>query len=173
VARRDVAAAAVILVGITPLTVREWVEWEVLNTLTLRESDLGRAHAYLLSAVQRAQPHRCLATIIRSRPGIDDLLRSMPTPIAQRDYVDTLLSKANWFLLPSRGVAGQPTDELPPARELDVLRLLSSRLTTHGIADSLFLSRNTIKSHTKGIYLNQRVNSRSDAVRAWQTRSSP
>ena len=169
---RDLDAATEILAGITPATIREWVEWEVLNSLASRERDLEKAHAYLLGAVQRAQPHGYVATIIRSGPGIDDLLRSMPTPVGQRSYVDVLLANAH-RLHPRLHDAAPPTDELLTARELEVLRLLSSRLTTQEIAESLFVSRNTLKSHTKGIYQKLQVNSRSDAVRAWQAHGSP
>jgi LuxR family maltose regulon positive regulatory protein len=167
---RDLPAAAAILADIAPTTIREWVEWEVLTSLAVRERDLPKAHAYLLSAVQRAQPHRYVATIVRSGPGIDDLLRSMPTPVAQRSYVGLLLASANRHH--PRPEDAPPTDELLTARELDVLRLLASRLTTQEIADSLFVSRNTLKSHTKGIYQKLQVNSRSEAVGAWQARGS-
>ena len=51
------------------------------------------------------------------------------------------------------------------SREIDVLRLLSSRLTSHEIAQTLFISMNTLKSHLKSIYLKLGVNSRAQAVR--------
>jgi LuxR family maltose regulon positive regulatory protein len=55
-------------------------------------------------------------------------------------------------------------------RELTVLRLLASRLTTTEIADALFVSPNTLKSHMKSIYRKLDVSSRADAVRDGEAR---
>ncbi|MGY1806951.1 LuxR C-terminal-related transcriptional regulator [Blastococcus sp. SYSU D00669] len=51
------------------------------------------------------------------------------------------------------------------ARELDVLRLLGSDLDGPGIARALFVSVNTVRTHTKNIYAKLGVNSRRAAVR--------
>jgi LuxR family maltose regulon positive regulatory protein len=53
----------------------------------------------------------------------------------------------------------------PPSRaELAVLRLLASDLSTREVAAELYLSPNTVRSHTRAIYRKFGVNSRSDAV---------
>jgi LuxR family transcriptional regulator, maltose regulon positive regulatory protein len=52
----------------------------------------------------------------------------------------------------------------PTAAELTVLRLLGSDLSAPQIADELFLSPNTVRSHTRSIYRKLGVNSRADAV---------
>ena len=49
-------------------------------------------------------------------------------------------------------------------RELQVLRLLSTHLTGPEIAQELFISINTYKSHTKNIYSKLMVGSRAEAV---------
>ena len=49
-------------------------------------------------------------------------------------------------------------------RERQVLRLLDSTLTGPEIARELFISRNTLRTHTKHIYTKLGVNSRPDAV---------
>ena len=54
------------------------------------------------------------------------------------------------------------------SRELTVLRLLASRLTTAEIAGALFVSANTLKSHMKSIYRKLDVNTRADAVHQGQ-----
>ena len=51
-----------------------------------------------------------------------------------------------------------------------MLRLLASRLTTTEIADALFVSPNTLKSHIKSIYRKLDVASRADAVREGEAR---
>ena len=49
-------------------------------------------------------------------------------------------------------------------REVTVLRFLASRLTQHEIADDLFVSMNTLKSHLRSLYLKLGVQSRVAAV---------
>jgi LuxR family maltose regulon positive regulatory protein len=50
-------------------------------------------------------------------------------------------------------------------RELDVLRLLRSDLGGPEIARELSVSLNTMRTHTKNIYMKLGVNSRREAVR--------
>jgi LuxR family maltose regulon positive regulatory protein len=73
-----------------------------------------------------------------------------------------------------RGWAGDAADNdsVPPAggfdelseRELAVLRLLSSRLSLREIGNELYVSLNTVKTHTRSIYAKLRVGSRQQAV---------
>ena len=63
------------------------------------------------------------------------------------------------------------------ARELDVLRLLGTDLDGPDIARELFVSLNTVRTHTKNIYAKLGVNNRRAAVRraeelssTWRTR---
>ena len=63
-------------------------------------------------------------------------------------------------------------ESVPPAdgfdelseRELAVLRLLSSRLSLREIGNELYVSLNTIKTHTRNVYAKLRVGSRQQAV---------
>jgi LuxR family maltose regulon positive regulatory protein len=54
--------------------------------------------------------------------------------------------------------------EVPSQAELAVLGLLGSDLSARQIASELFLSSNTVHSHTRSIYKKLGVNSRADAV---------
>jgi LuxR family maltose regulon positive regulatory protein len=58
---------------------------------------------------------------------------------------------------------GEPA-ELPSKAELAVLHLLASDLSTRQIGAQLFLSPNTVRSHTRAIYRKLGVNARTDAV---------
>jgi LuxR family maltose regulon positive regulatory protein len=49
-------------------------------------------------------------------------------------------------------------------RELDVLRLLATKRSKREIGKELFLSYNTISSHTKAIYRKLGASTRSEAV---------
>jgi LuxR family transcriptional regulator, maltose regulon positive regulatory protein len=59
--------------------------------------------------------------------------------------------------------AADSADELSE-RELAVLRLLSSQLSLREIGNELYVSLNTIKTHTRNIYAKLRVSSREQAV---------
>ncbi len=50
------------------------------------------------------------------------------------------------------------------ARELEVLELLASGKSYSGIADQLFVDKETIRSHIKNIYLKLEVHSKADAI---------
>jgi LuxR family transcriptional regulator, maltose regulon positive regulatory protein len=49
-------------------------------------------------------------------------------------------------------------------REIDVLRLLGGALSQREIGDALFISFNTVKTHSKSIYRKLGVGQRIDAV---------
>ena len=49
-------------------------------------------------------------------------------------------------------------------REIDVLKLISDDYSNQGIAEKLFVSINTVKTHVKNIHLKLEVQSRSKAV---------
>jgi LuxR family maltose regulon positive regulatory protein len=62
------------------------------------------------------------------------------------------------------GLAGHGLVDSLSERELDVLRLLATDLDGPDIARQLFISLNTVRTHTKNIYTKLGVNSRRTAV---------
>ena len=170
VLRREPAKAGQILDEIKPVTIRERVEWGVLRSLAAQAPDLAPAFGYLRTALELAQPHGYQATIIEQGPGIAALLRSLPAGTGLKPYVDELSVRAEAAAASSKGPAGLVPGGLLSGRELTVLRLLASRLTTTEIAGALFVSPNTLKSHMKSIYRKLDVSSRADAVREGEQR---
>jgi len=170
VLRREWPKAGQILEETEPGTIRERVEWGVLRSLAAQAPDLARAHGYLGAALALASPHGYLATIIEQGPGITALLRSLPAGPDLKPYVDELSVCAEAVATSSKGTAGLPPGGVLSDRELEVLRLLASRLTTAEIAGALYVSANTLKSHMKSIYRKLDVSSRADAVREGQAR---
>ena len=77
-------------------------------------------------------------------------------------------SARNGFLYTFERNNGQPVLAKPRAplspSELAVLRLLPSFLTNQEIADALFLSVNTVKTHLRSIYRKLAATSRRDAI---------
>lgn len=70
------------------------------------------------------------------------------------------------FLAAATAAAAVPSsDESLSDRELEVLRLLATELTGPEIARHLFVSLNTLRTHTKHIFTKLDVNTRQAAVR--------
>jgi LuxR family maltose regulon positive regulatory protein len=90
------------------------------------------------------------------------LVRSCPDPGPR---IQRLLSRAKILSQPAARPTRQPTGvrELSE-RELRVLRLLASELTQREIGNELYLSLNTIKSHTRTIFRKLGASSREQAV---------
>ena len=65
----------------------------------------------------------------------------------------------------------EPGWEPLTAREIDVLRLLRSRLSLGEIAGELYLTRNTVKTHARAVYRKLGASSRSEAVRLGHRRA--
>ena len=168
VAAREWAKAGQVLDDVEPITIRERVEWGILRSLAAQAPNLARAHACLGTAVVLAKPHGYLATIIEQGPGIAALLGSLPAGPDLKPYLDELSVRAEAVAASAKGPAALPSGGLLSDRELEVLRLLASQLTTAEIAGALFVSANTLKSHMKSIYRKLDVNTRADAVHQGQ-----
>jgi LuxR family transcriptional regulator, maltose regulon positive regulatory protein len=119
-------------------------------------------HVWLLGVLARVRSRRgrldeAEATLRSARDEIAELtdpgsVRSMVQDVGRE------LGEAK-----SRATEGEVL-ELPSAAELAVLRLLASDLSVRQIGAELFLSPNTIRSHTRALYRKLGVNSRVDAV---------
>ena len=163
--QRSYRQAAALLDSLEPLTTRERVDWHLLNALTWRQRDPACALRHTGLALELAEPHGYLSTIVGAGPGLEDLLRSMPLDGLLTPYVDRLLRAMERAGGPAGPNGAGPTAETLSSRELTVLGLLSSRLTSREIADTLFISPNTLKTHTKSIYRKLGVSSRTQAAR--------
>jgi LuxR family maltose regulon positive regulatory protein len=79
-----------------------------------------------------------------------------------RRLLDAAASKQ---MSPAAAPGGSPLADPLSARELEVVRRLDSDLTGPEIASQLFVSLNTLRTHTKRIYTKLDVTNRSAAVR--------
>jgi LuxR family transcriptional regulator, maltose regulon positive regulatory protein len=65
---------------------------------------------------------------------------------------------------PAPRAVPRPNSEELSERELAVLRLLPTELSQREIGDTLYVSLNTVKSHTRRIFAKLGVSGREDAV---------
>jgi len=127
-------------------------------------------------ALTLAEPEGYIRLFIELGPAMADLLYSCIAQGTTVIYAGKLLDA---LLVEERLRAGFPTAELGRVREnqaldplsereLEVLRLLTTSLSQQDIAEELFISINTLRSHIKRIYSKLNVHSRIAAVRRAQ-----
>ena len=125
--------------------------------------DLPAALGALKRAVTLAEPEGYVRVFADEGPPMAGLLKTLTERESARGYVRRVLSAVI-------GTEHRPADatalvEPLSARELDVLRLLGTDLSGPDIARELFVSLNTLRTHTKNIYSKLDVTSRRAAVR--------
>ncbi len=113
--------------------------------------DAARLEGFTFAVAEELFPcARRLGWLLRSAP-LDDFA------VAVLELLERVLP------LPepaARAVLVEPLSD----REVIVLRYMTSRLTTSEIAKELFISVNTVRTHTKAVYRKLGVTSRQDAL---------
>ncbi len=124
--------------------------------------DLPAALAALHRAVTMAGPEGYVRLFIDEGRPVTALLKALRKGTAPAYVAHLLAATATTTTLgPARRQLVEPLSE----RELDVLRLLGGDLGGPDIARRLFVSLNTLRTHTKNIYGKLGVTSRREAVR--------
>jgi LuxR family maltose regulon positive regulatory protein len=148
--------------------------------LAVHHGDLSEAHRQLTHAMrarlaatyvmpfvavrlrlQLAKVHRAIGDLATAR----QLLREISDILTHRPALGTLSDEVKRFrrtLAPSGGEQAS-AEALTPA-ELRMLPYLQTHLTAAGIAQRLFLSQHTVKSHMYSVYRKLGVTTRSAAV---------
>jgi LuxR family maltose regulon positive regulatory protein len=149
------------------------IEILVLQSLTHQAAgDTPRALTPLVEALTLAEPEGYVRIFVRAGPPMKSLLTAAISKRAGWDYVRRLLAAyADDDGTASTTTPGEPAPRRSQSlveplseRELDVLRLLATDLDGPDIARRLFVSVNTMRTHTRSIYAKLEVNSRRAAV---------
>lgn len=133
--------------------------WLLEAVLVERAGDQRRAHEAVTKALAAAEPVGALRSFVNAGKPVRDLLARGAGRFGRLEPFATTTMTS----LPAASTAS--TDVLT-SRERDLLIELPSMRTTEEIADSLFVSVNTVKTHLRGIYRKLGVNQRRDAVLA-------
>ena len=139
---------------------------EILILQALAHHERGRldlALTALARALDQAEPEGFLSLFVDEGPPMATLLGEAAKQGIAPNYVHRLRSAFGEFEWTP--VDAKPNTEPLSHRELQVLRLLSTELSGPQIAQELFVSLNTFRTHTKHIYGKLAVNSRPAAVR--------
>ena len=142
---------------------------EILTLEALAAADRGdsaSALAALEQALTAAEPEGYVRLFVDEGQAMTALLREASRRGITTGYVEELLAAGERPSLRPAKTQGlvDPLSE----RELDVLRLLGSDLSGPDIARELMVSLNTLRTHTKNIYMKLGVNNRRAALRRAQ-----
>ena len=161
----DDRAAGTLLQGLGPArSRRDRVERAVLAALAVLERDVERANEHLGEAIAHGHREWLIRTVVDTAPQVHKLLVSYTPSSNEEHYVSSLLAAVSRGVAPVRRTVPHALLDPLSARELTVLRYLSSRLTYQEIAGALYVSLNTLKTHVRTVYRKLDVASRADAV---------
>ena len=149
------------------------LQLEAALVCALFEASLGspeEALAHFLDCLHRAEPRGYVRLFLDYGPAADALLARVPAADPSYAYAQSLRhaqepTAAPAPTSPALGAARQPRLEEPLSeRELEVLRLLASTLSSSEIADELCVATSTVRSHTKAVYGKLGVHTRLEAL---------
>ena len=122
------------------------------------------AAALLEHALAIAEPHSAFRPFLEAGMGVHSAIAILIPPASRAVAFAARVRERFACQLPASGTRADV--ESPPLTlsELAVLRLLPSYLTNQEIADALFLSVNTVKTHLRSVYRKLGVTSRRAAI---------
>jgi LuxR family maltose regulon positive regulatory protein len=142
--------------------------WRAL--LFQAKQDRAAALSELKLALSLAEPGGLIMVFVSKGQPVAELLEKM-VEVKKRDHDDTQagfsLSYAKRILsVVKAGIPRKIEGLIDPIseRELEVLYLMEAGLSNREIAEKLFISLNTVKTHTKHIHSKLNVNSRTKAI---------
>jgi LuxR family maltose regulon positive regulatory protein len=129
-----------------------------------------KAMGYLLNAILRTQTDGLIRIYINEGSEIEVLLkeckRLASTTASSRfgkvdiEYINKLLR----VFEKEKKVSASYTDDALSSRELDTLKLIAENLSNQEIADALYISITTVKTHVRNILLKLEAKNRNEAV---------
>jgi len=148
------------------------IEILILQALALQaQGKIDHALTSLERALVFAEPEGYVRTFIDEGSSMGKLLQQTTAPGVAVGYVGKLLTALKKETKSKRQLGEvfsasivEPLSE----RELEVLRLLKTHLSSTGIAEELTISANTVRTHIKSIYSKLNVHNRQDALQRAQ-----
>ncbi len=148
------------------------IEILILQALALQaQGKIDHALTSLERALVFAEPEGYVRTFIDEGSSMGKLLQQTTAPGVAVGYVGKLLTALKKETKSKRqlgeGFSASIVEPLSE-RELEVLRLLKTHLSSTGIAEELTISANTVRTHIKNIYSKLNVHNRQEAVQRAQ-----
>ena len=128
-------------------------DWEAMNRTFEQALQLAESEGFQRLFLDLGSDFQCVA---RAYTG------------AHRGYLDLLLanlaSSSSGLPAQAKREAALPVSVLLSDRELEVLRLVARGMTNQEIADQLYISLNTVKTHVRHIFQTLEARNRAEAI---------
>lgn len=135
----------------------------LLSRVHLKKRDKEAAIENLKSGLQLAEKDKYIRSFINEGEDIELLLKEIsPGSLSGKEMKN--LREVLLAAFEDGRKAPASFADLLSERELDTLKLIALELTNQQIADQLFISLNTVKTHLKNIYLKLESKTRAEAV---------
>jgi LuxR family maltose regulon positive regulatory protein len=144
------------------------IEVLIVQALAFQEgAELDQALIILERALSLAEPEGYTRVFLDEGPPMAQLLRGALARGITVGYANKLLTALEEELRDKRRTISSPASDLVEPlsqRESEVLDFLSTHLSSTEIAQELFISVNTVRSHIKSVYSKLNVHGRNDAI---------
>jgi len=142
---------------------------EIKNLYAILYKTIGnrdKALLYLTESLKLAENEKLVMFFIMEGKNIYDLIIELKSQqsFSKNKISDKFLKKIILSIEKRESRCKKPSSELLSKREIDVLKLIAKDHTNQKIADTLFISLNTVKTHVKNIHLKLNVYDRAAAV---------
>lgn len=115
-------------------------------------------------AISMAEKNFCIMPFIEYSPGMAALYQQLPSNIKQKEFVRTILNNIELNDQGHHNQAFAQVRSIISQRELAVLKLIAEGLSNQEIAERLFISLHTVKTHARRINGKLAVKSRTQAI---------
>jgi LuxR family maltose regulon positive regulatory protein len=138
----------------------------LLASLYRIEEDREKAITYMLEAMKRAADENIITYFITTAEFTGDLMDEVYSLYATKDtgIPEEFIQNLKVALKKRQEYMNRKEQEILSDREVDTLKLIAEGLMNQEIADKLFISKNTVKTHVKNILLKLEAENRSQAV---------
>ena len=128
-------------------------------------NDFEKAFEKLIEALEQAAPENLVMFFIHNHSGIEGLLEVIfKKPAYIEKIPPQFIENIKIAIEKHRKVVNKIRLEMLSTREIEIIKCIAIHLSNQEIADKLFISLNTVKTHLKNIFLKLEVDSRLKAV---------
>jgi LuxR family maltose regulon positive regulatory protein len=116
----------------------------------------------LQKVLEEAAQDQIIMPFVEAAPHISEMLLSISSHYPDQKFIQSIISLSSKYTNNLRSIHFNPVPLSP--REIKILSLLDEGLSRKQIAEKLFISQETAKTHMKNIYQKLEVNSKVSAI---------